>query len=128
VAIVEYLKQVLRLEAGQGITEPVVEDEKLDPGESIQESRTGAVGVRDLSLVQEEGGMRVAAIEVLAHAAWARTGRRHPSESMDGMARIVHFHTSQPELGELIHQTRLKRQNQQVGAPTLTTRIGSQAL
>mgnify|MGYP001825132470 FL=1 len=37
-AIVQYLEQVLRLEPGQGITEPDVEDEKLDPGESIQES------------------------------------------------------------------------------------------
>ena len=54
--------------------------------------------MRDLSLVQEARRMTVAAIEVLAHPAWAKTGAWHPSESMAGIARIMHLHKDQPEL------------------------------
>jgi hypothetical protein len=66
IAIVQNLEQVLRLESGQGITEPVVEDQKLDTGESIQELGVGTVGVRELGLVQEAGGTVIADIEVVA--------------------------------------------------------------
>ena len=45
VAIIQDLEQVLRLEPGQRISEPVVEDQELDAGEGVQEFGVGAVGV-----------------------------------------------------------------------------------
>jgi hypothetical protein len=80
VAIIQDLEQVLGLESGQGIAEPVVEDQKLDTGESVQEFGVGAVGVRQLSLVQEAGGAQVADIEVVA------AGSTGKSTSQEGLA------------------------------------------
>jgi hypothetical protein len=86
VAIIQDLEQVLRLEPSQRISKPVVKDQELDTSEGIQEIGIGAVGVRELGLVQEAGGAVVADIEVVAaggvgqsasqesltHAGWAK--------------------------------------------------------
>ena len=86
VTVIQDLEQVLRLGAGQRISEPVIEDQELDPGEGIKELGVGAVGVGESGLVQEAGGALVADIEVVAtggvgqsasqesltHAGWAK--------------------------------------------------------
>ena len=66
VAIIQDLEQVLRLESGQRISEPVVKDQKLDTGEGIEEFGVGAIGVGQSGLVQKAGGALVADIEVVA--------------------------------------------------------------
>jgi len=65
-AIIHDIEQVLRLGMGQRISEPVIEDQELDPGEGVQELWVGAVGVGESGLVQEAGGALVADMEVVA--------------------------------------------------------------
>ena len=66
VAIIQDLEQVLRLGTGQRVSQPVIEDQELDPGEGVQERGVGAVGVGESGLVQEAGGALVADMEVVA--------------------------------------------------------------
>jgi hypothetical protein len=66
IAIIQDLEQVLRLGAGQRISEPVIEKQELDTGEGVQELGIGAVGMGESGLVQEAGGALVADIEVMA--------------------------------------------------------------
>ena len=66
VAIIQDLEQVLRLKSGQRISKPVVDDQELDPGESVQEFGLRAISVCESSLVQEAGDAQVADVEVAA--------------------------------------------------------------
>jgi hypothetical protein len=66
IAIIQDFKQVLRLRTGQGITEPVIEDQELGAGEGVEEFGVGAVGVGKGDVVEEPRSAEVANGEVVA--------------------------------------------------------------
>jgi hypothetical protein len=85
VAIIQDLEQVLRLGAGQRITQPVIEDQELDTREGVQELGVGAVGVGERRLMQEAGGALVADVEVMAAGG---VGQRAGQESLSAAIKM----------------------------------------
>ena len=65
IAIVQDLEQVLRLGTGQGIAEPVIEDQELGASKGIEELGVGAVGVGKRNEVEETRSAMVTDREVV---------------------------------------------------------------
>ena len=66
VAVVEDLQDITGLGGGEGITEPVVEDEQVDTTQGIQQLGVGAVGVGERGGVDQTGEALVAHGEAVA--------------------------------------------------------------
>jgi len=65
VAIIQDFEQVLGLGAGQGIAQPIVEDQELDSSKGVEEFWVGTVGAGEGDLVQETGSAQIADGEVV---------------------------------------------------------------
>ena len=95
IAIIQDFKQVLRLRTGQGITEPVIEDQELGAGEGVEEFGVGAVGVGKGDVVEEPRSAEEANGEVVA-ADRVREGTSE--ESLDAPIDL-------PPLGRMLSAT-----------------------
>ncbi len=68
------------LGAGQGITQPIVEDQELDSNKGVEEFGVGTVGVGEGGLVQETGSAQIADGKVVT------TGRMGKGRGQEGFA------------------------------------------
>lgn len=59
-AVIQDFEQVLGLAASEGISEPVIKDQKLGSGKGVEELGVGAVGVGEGDQVEKAGGALVA--------------------------------------------------------------------
>jgi hypothetical protein len=66
ITVIQDFEQVLGLGAGEGITEPVIEDQELGAGEGVEELGVGAVGMGKGDVVEKARGALVADGKVVA--------------------------------------------------------------
>jgi len=74
VAVIHDFEQVLRLAAGEGVAQPVVEDQELGASKGVEKVGVGAVRVGHGQLMQESGGAVVADGEVMPASGMGERG------------------------------------------------------
>ena len=102
VTIVQDLEQILGLDAGQWVTQPVVEDQELNPGKGIEKLGVGAVGVGEGGLVQQARGALIANGKVLATSGVGESaGQKGSAHAGGAQDKDIEVRADPFSLGEL---------------------------